>query len=75
MDYSTWVDKDGELSEDAFDWTSDVFTPDYKGDATPEAIAEALPDAMSPELKAAIADVVLGLAYGMTLLLQSAPSP
>ena len=73
MDYTNWLDKDGELSEDAFDWTSDVFTPEYSGDNTPEAIAEALPPEMSPELKAAIAEVVMGLAYGMTLLFQPGP--
>ena len=74
MDYTNWLDKDGELSDDAFWWTSDVFTPDYSGNGTPEDIAKKLPEEMSPELKAEIAEVVLGLAYGMLLLLQSEPA-
>jgi hypothetical protein len=74
VDYTNWLDKDGELSDDAFWWTSDVFTPDYSGNGTPEDIAKKLPEEMSPELKAEIAEVVLGLAYGMLLLLQSEPA-
>ena len=72
MDYTNWLDKDGELSDEAFDWACD-FADKCPGEDTPEAVAEALPEDMSPELKAAIADVVLGMAYGMTLLLQSGP--
>jgi hypothetical protein len=75
MDYSNWLDKDGELSDEAFWWTSDVFTPEYSGNGTLEDIAKELPEEMSPELKAEIAEMVIGLSYGMTLLLQSAPSP
>jgi len=75
VDYTNWLDKDGELSQDAFDWTSDVFTPEYSGDGTPEAVAQALPEDMPPELKAAIAEMVLWLDYGMALLLVSDPAP
>ena len=74
MDYTNWLNKDGELSDTALDWAFD-FSDNCPGEDTLEAVTEALPEGMTPELKAAIADVVLGMAYGMTLLLQSAPAP
>ena len=64
--YDTWL-VDGELSDEAFDWASD-FSDEYTGDPAPDVIAKSLPDEMSDELKAAIVDVVLGLAEGAVLM-------
>ena len=64
--YDTWL-VDGELSDEAFDWASD-FSDEYTGDPAPDVIAKSLPEEMSDELKAAIADVVLGLAEGAVLM-------
>ena len=64
--YGNWL-VDGELSDEAFDWASD-FSDEYTGDPAPDVIAKSLPEEMSDELKAAIVDVVLGLAEGAVLM-------
>ena len=68
--YDNWI-IDGELSDDAFDWASD-FSDNYTGDPAPDVIAKSLPEEMSDELKAAIVDVVLGLAEGAVLMVSKA---
>ena len=68
--YGNWL-VDGELSDEAFDWASD-FSDNYTGDPAPDVIAKSLPEEMSDELKAAIVDVVLGLAEGAVLMVSKA---